>query len=242
MARCRARTKNGTGPLCRKKVSEPGLRCFHHKGLPEAPPRLQIPHGQARQLPRGDSSRQPAARRLSAEERRQERIRKTSEYCADIVGTGWKDAVAESAVRYVSQPAAERILGRHRRRQCRTLAQAAAAMLVANQDVHRGIGWLTASVFGLMGAGAAVRAFVGELAANIPLPTDAKIVAVARGIQVTGIAVCVAGSADLTRCQCFVDLALDLAKTEVKKLLITAEGDWVKLSRFPPRPTRRLSA
>jgi len=61
---------------------------------------------------------------------------------------------------------------------------------------------------------------------------------VARGIQVTGIAICVGGRADLACCQCFIDLALDLTKTQVKKLLIAAEGDWVNHARFPPRPSR----
>ena len=43
MARCRARTQNGTGPLGRNPVNEAGMRCHQHKGLPEASPRLPQP-------------------------------------------------------------------------------------------------------------------------------------------------------------------------------------------------------
>ena len=47
---------------------------------------------------------------------------------------------------------------------------------------------------------------------NIPLPMDAKMVSVARGIQVAGILLCVIDNRDLTKCECFIDLA----KTESK--------------------------
>lgn len=99
------------------------------------------------------------------------------------------------------------------------LAEAASQILQANQNLHKGIGWLTSRALGFMGAGNAVSAFAGELAANLPLPTDAKVIAVARALQVSGVAICISRSADLTRCQCFSDLALGLAKTVFKKLL-----------------------
>lgn len=147
--------------------------------------------------------------------------------------------MAESACSYVSKATADQLFRSRRRRQCTSLAETAATLLGANQDIHKGIGRLTARALALFGVGAVASAFAGELAANIPLPTDAKIIAVARGIQITGIALCVANSEDLTRCQCFIDLALDLAKTQVKKLLIIAEGDWTGLAQFPARPQHR---
>jgi hypothetical protein len=161
-------------------------------------------------------------------------VRQASGYCADVISSGWKDTVAGSAADYVSNATADRVF-RARQRRCNGLAHAASELLEANQDLHKGIGWLASRAATLLGATTAVSAFAGELAKNIPLPTDAKIIAVARGLQVTGIAICVANSADLTSCQCFIDLALDLAKSQVRKLLITAEGDWVNLAQFKPR-------
>ena len=48
----------------------------------------------------------------------------------------------------------------------------------------------------------------------------------------TGILLCLLNDDDLRRCQCFVDLALEQAKTAVKKLLTTAMEDWTQLARF----------
>jgi hypothetical protein len=240
MARCRARTQNGAGPLCKNKVSEPGLRCFQHQGLPEAPPRARTPSKSVKRPPGRGPSRRPVTSPAHATERRRERVRKAAEYCADVVDSGWRDTVADSAIAYVSKPTADRVF-RHRRR-CKTLAQAAAALLELKQDIHKGIGWLTSSALAFLGAQHAVSAFAGELAANIPLPTDVKIIAVARGIQVAGIAICGATDNDLTHCQCFIDLALDLTKFQVKRLLVVAEGDWTSLARFPPRRADRTLA
>jgi len=87
----------------------------------------------------------------------------------------------------------------------------------------------------LLGAGDAAQALAGELVSHMPLPTDAEIIAAARGIQVTGILLCVINGDDLDRCQCFIDLALELTKTQVKKLLLVATDDWTKLRAFAPR-------
>ena len=67
------------------------------------------------------------------------------------------------------------------------------------------VGWAA----GALGAGGAARAFTEELAANIPIgPVDAKMIAVARGVQVAGILLCVMDGRELAKCECFRDLAL----------------------------------
>ena len=243
MAKCRARTRHGTGPLCKNKVSEPGLRCYQHQGLPEAPPLVPKPRAAASRTtpsrPPLRRPRSPAAREMAREERQRERVRRAAVYCADVVGPGWQEAVADRAVTHAGA-VADQVLGSRRwRRRCRALAKAATALLDGQQRIHHTIGWLTGRLLTMLGAGDAVAAFTSELASSIPLPTDAKIIAVARGLQVTGIAVCLAGAPDLTRYQCFADLALDLAKSQVKKLLVAAESDWAGLARFPPPPARR---
>jgi hypothetical protein len=112
--------------------------------------------------------------------------------------------------------------------------------LDAKQDLHDGLGWMASGALGLLGVGDAARAFAQELVANLPLPVDAKLVAAARGVQVTGIALCIFGGGDLTRCQCFIDLALAETKSRVRKMLVAAVGDWSGLGAFAPK-TRRAA-
>jgi hypothetical protein len=89
-----------------------------------------------------------------------------------------------------------------------------------------------------MGAGDPARAFTEELISNIPLPFDAKTIAVARGVQVAGILLCVMDNRDLTKCECFIDLALAETKERVNQILIAATSDWAGLARFTPAPSR----
>ncbi len=35
--------------------------------------------------------------------------------------------------------------------------------------------------------------------------------------------------------KCFIDLALDQAKTNVKRILVAAMGDWTGLAQFPSK-------
>lgn len=106
--------------------------------------------------------------------------------------------------------------------------------------MHSLLGTLSAKLLAAVGAGDATQAFTRELVSNLPLPTDAKFIAAARAIQVTGIVLCVVNEADLQQCQCFIDLALELTKTQVKRLMLAAGEDWIKLRAFSPaekRPT-----
>jgi hypothetical protein len=52
---------------------------------------------------------------------------------------------------------------------------------------------------GALGVGGPARDFAEELASNIPLPIDVKMIAVARGVQVAGILLCVMDNRDLTK-------------------------------------------
>jgi hypothetical protein len=238
MARCRARTENGTGPLCRNPVPKAGMRCHHHKGLPEAPPRLpsSTQASRPRRAQYGTSpQRPPASTGQPRTKRQRERVRKAAEYCADVAYSGWSEAVADRAAGYVSQATWNRLLKSRRRKRCQTLADIAAAFLGIKNTIHGILGLLTSKLLAFLGAGDAAQAFVGELMSSLPLPVDAKIIAAARSIQVTGIVLCIVNGDDLERCQCFIDLALELTKTQVKKVLLTATDDWIKLKAFPPQ-------
>ena len=145
------------------------------------------------------------------------------------------EVAADQATSYVSQVAWNRLFRMRRRKRCRTLAQIAAGFLVAKQDIHSTVGSLASGAFAQLGAGDATQAFVHELVSSIPLPVDAKIFAAARGIQVTGIILCVASGYDLTRRECFIDLALAESKAQVRRLMIAAMGDWIAFKAFPPK-------
>jgi hypothetical protein len=85
-----------------------------------------------------------------------------------------------------------------------------------------------------LGAGEAAQAFAEELASNIPLPIDAKMIAVARGVQIAGVLLCVMDNRNLMSCQCFIDLALAETKEHLQLILKSAVGDWTNLARLPP--------
>ncbi len=106
------------------------------------------------------------------------------------------------------------------------MADLAAAILAGNKQLHdvvgKSAGWLVAR----FGAHAVAQAVARELVFKLPLPIDDKAIAVARGLQVTGIVVCLFDGRDLTRCPCFRDLARTEAKTRVKVILVAALDDW----------------
>ena len=88
---------------------------------------------------------------------------------------------------------------------------------------------------GALGAGDPAQAFFRELMSSIPLPPDAKMIAVARGIKIADVLLCVMDNRDLTKCECFIDLALAETKERVNQILVAAMSDWTSLARFRPQ-------
>ena len=43
---------------------------------------------------------------------------------------------------------------------------------------------------------------------------------------------CVMDNRDLTRCECFIDLAMMETREQVKRMLVAAMSDWTGLARF----------
>lgn len=118
------------------------------------------------------------------------------------------------------------------------MARIARAILEAKAQIHALIGHATGWAVKKLGADETAQAFADDLASNIPLPIDAKMVAVARGVQVAGILLCVIDNRDLTRCACFIDLARAETKERVQRILVAAMSDWVGLARFISPPIR----
>lgn len=150
---------------------------------------------------------------------------------------GWQEAVADRINDY-AQTTWQRLSRSRRKRNCKALVRIARSILEAKAQIHKAVGKLFGWAVGTLGAGDAARAFTEELITNIPLPVDAKMIAVARGVQVTGILLCVMDNRDLTECECFIDLALAETKERVKQILVAAMSDWADLAWFGPHAAR----
>jgi hypothetical protein len=150
---------------------------------------------------------------------------------------GWKEAVADRASTYATTTTFQALL-RGRRRRCRGLADLAKAILDGKTKLHDLIGSFAGWLVSMFGRSRLEQRFARELAVRIPLPAEGKLTAVARGVQITGILLCVLNDDDLSRCQCFIDLALELSKTALKQILTTALDDWTALAAFSSRQRR----
>jgi len=260
-ARCRAATRDGTP--CKVRVRASGQRCRFHRGQrgPEvgawAPKRSGAtakPARGRRFAPSAGSSRSakraPSAKRRGSTHRppqasrrrtpddltpnQRRRVETAAAFCSDVLVDGWLETVSDRANTYVTEPTWNRLL-RSGRRRCRLLANLAAAVLAGKTLLHDRVGALVDWVASAFVAGPVERQFARELANKIPLPLDAKLVATARGAQLAGIMSCLVNGDDLTRCQCFIDLALNETKKQVAELLVAAMHDWIGLAAFPPK-------
>jgi hypothetical protein len=260
MARCRAVTADGT--RCRRRVKKAGDRCYQHrngaalwlrpatsKRSPGAPSRRapgrtrRSPPSGTRPAPRypgraaaaWQAPAPPTPRRVQE----RERVREAAIFCADSLSGSWEAAVADRISGY-AQTSWQRLSRSRRKRNCGALARIARSILDAKKQIHRTVGTLVGWAAGALGANGAARAFTEELASSIPLPIDAKMIAVARGIQVAGILLCVMDNRDLTKCECFIDLALAETKEQVNQILVAAMSDWASLARFRPQASRSV--
>lgn len=251
---CRAATQDGTP--CKRPVKREGGRCQDHRGEPG----LAVGQRGTRSAPKGTSTRRrnnrsntlttsrsavgPAPRRAggSTGPRRYEtltkaqrrRVEAAASFCADVIVDGWEETVADQAAAYVTDETWHRVFRGRRRRRCRLLAEVAATILEGKKKLHDLVGTAAGWLVSMFGMGSVEQQLARELASRLPLPPDGKLVAAARGVQVTGVLVCVVNGNDLVRCQCFIDLALDEAKTRVKQILSAAAGDWCELAHFRP--------
>ncbi|MEV5632325.1 hypothetical protein [Micromonospora tulbaghiae] len=169
--------------------------------------------------------------------REQERVQKAADFCASVLTDGWVEVVSDRATDYVTEETWKRLFSRRRRRRCKLLARMAGAILAGKKKLHDLVGAVAAWLASLLGGNRVVQSFARELASRIPLPPDAKMIATARGLQVAGVLLCVINGDDLTRCQCFIGLALEETKTQVKKILVAALEDWTGLAQFPAKPS-----
>ena len=154
-------------------------------------------------------------------------IRNAASYCADAINAGALRAIEERAGQYVSDETWDRIKRSWRTHNCTAFAKFARAILDGKKRLHSWIGKTAGFVASLMGANGVVRLLADEIASHVPLPfVDDNATIAARGVQITGIVMCVVQGRDLTECACFRDVVIEEGKERVKELLAEALADW----------------
>jgi hypothetical protein len=146
----------------------------------------------------------------------------------------WEQDVADRLTDRAAD-AWERLKRNRRRRNCKQLARMARTILKAQDQIHQLAGELASQAASVVGVRGAALDFTRELVKRIPIgPVDVKLTAAARTIQIAGIVLCLMNGQDLTRCDCFIDLALEETKERVSQILETRLANWAELARFGP--------
>lgn len=163
--------------------------------------------------------------------KQQVRVDRTVEICADLVVDGWEGAVSDRVSSCLTEHTRKRLFGRRRHDNCSGLANLAKAILEGKKRLHQGLGLIAGWLASKVGAEPLEQTVARELAQRIPIPVlDGKAVAVARGLQVVGILVCLSSDIPLNRCQSFIDLSLAESQERVKGILAAALEDWTSPS------------
>jgi hypothetical protein len=99
---------------------------------------------------------------------------------------------------------------------CRLLAQTAKAVLDLKRKLHDVTG---EAVSRLLPSDTPrfQRMLVKKIVAKVPLPPDIKLEAIARGLQIIGIFMCIVGNVPLERCACLRMLGPQLIKEQIKR-------------------------
>lgn len=139
---------------------------------------------------------------------------------------GGTAVIVERATAYASEETWRALVKRHRRRGCDDLALLARRILQGKDQLHDAIGRAAGSLFGLLGRPRIERVFAQELARRIPLPGGGHLSAAARGLQITGIYLCVVHRRDLTGCACLRDVLFAEGEDHLHRLLRGGLEDW----------------
>ncbi|TCJ33276.1 hypothetical protein [Parafrankia sp. BMG5.11] len=153
-----------------------------------------------------------------------------------VANPNLQEIVRERATGYVSEQTWQRLTRTWSGRRCSTLAKLARAILEGRDRLHERLGEAANQALELLNRTSAERQFASELVKQLPLPVvDDNLIATARGLQVTGIVVCVARSRSLTQCACFTDVVLVEGQAKVKSLITAGMEDWAGLGALGGR-------
>jgi hypothetical protein len=261
MAKCRARNTTPPYNLCRHDVKAAGDRCFDHKGMPAAGPRpsksssnpqrnskvrrasQSSPQQSLYQLAptKPKSVRQPASSRppqRSDLERLWDEHKKVREAAAmvavEISLDGWQATVTSELTERLSPSLLRVTTRRWRRRNCRALAALARRILRAKAGLHDVLANWIFRLWEWLGRPRFEQLLARELGKRIPVPiVDDYAAAIARSLQIVGIAMCVHSGRNLTSCACFKDVVLEEGQEMVGRLMRFTLKDWSRLNQLP---------
>jgi hypothetical protein len=157
-------------------------------------------------------------------------------FVTDVLTDGLNPALAGELADRVTQylgAAGKRRLRRRRRKgvDCQLLAEAARAVLDLKRQTHELVGEAVGQLFDRLVRNLSQfqRLVIKKVAAKLPLPWDVKLDAIARGLQVIGIWMCLVQDLPLERCPCMEMLSVTLVKErieqEIKDLLDATQRD-----------------
>ncbi|OFB38785.1 hypothetical protein Manayef4_21295 [Frankia sp. CgMI4] len=153
-----------------------------------------------------------------------------------IAGSGPREVIIGRATEYVSDQMWQRLTRSWSGRRCSALAKLARTILDAQDRLREGLAEVTDRTLELLNRSSIERQFAAELVKRLPLPTVGEnLIATARGLQVTGIVVCVAESRPLTECACFTDVVRVEGQDKVKSLITAGMADWAGLGTIDTR-------
>lgn len=185
-----------------------------------------------RPRPRTAGPASPDFTNLTTEQ--QAKVQRAVDFCHETLATDLWTAAADQALGYAKDEHMRRFLKDGRTYNCENLASLARDILLGKDALHEGIGWIADQAMTLMGRPHLERLLARHLAAKIPVPTvDDTLITASRGLQMTGIALCLTEGRELNRCACFIDVALTEGRERVKTLIATAAGDWAELHGIP---------
>jgi hypothetical protein len=157
-------------------------------------------------------------------------------FVADVLIDGLNPALAgqlsDRVTQYLGEAEKRRLRRRSRKRvDFELLAAAARAVLRLKQQTHDLVGEAVSEMFDRLVRELSrfQRLLVKKLAAKLPLPWDVKLAAIARGLQVIGIWMCLVQDLPLERCPCMrmfsVTLVRERIEQEIKDLLDATQRD-----------------
>ncbi len=235
--RCGGTTQRGTS--CRNPVKEAGLRCRHHPSWSAVQTRPRRSTARTPAAPRPRTASSAPRRSTSPPPSREEllRVRSAAESCIGLIASSSpQEVVIGRATEYVSDEMWQRLTRSWSGRRCSALAKLARTILDAQDRLREGLVEVTDRTLKLLNRSSVERQFAAELVKRLPLPAVGEnLIATARGLQVTGIVVCVAESRPLTECACFTDVVCVEGQAKVKSLITAGMADWAGLGTIDAR-------
>jgi hypothetical protein len=139
----------------------------------------------------------------------------------DRISSAITSRVADRVVDYLGLAGAYRLRWQRRRWaavDCQALAHTARAVLALKRKTHELTGEAVSALLP-EGTPRFHRTLVKKIAEKLPLPWDAKLEAIARGVQVIGIWMCLVQNLPLERCACLQMFGVALFRERVEQYI-----------------------